>query len=141
MRSITKEENEQTQIVAQKVVSKEVLTTQWTAFIEALENEGKSFLASHLKMCNVDVVQDGKITLKSAKKFSFESLQTEVTELRKEAIKFFGGLLEVELLLDKASIIEAMKSEKSALELFKELSETNPVIQYLIKHFGVEPLY
>lgn len=89
----------------------------------------------------MEVEGDGKLLLKCAKKFSFESLQTESTQLHEEAVKFFGGLLEIELVLDKASVAEAMKSEKSAAELFKELSETNPVIQYLIEHFGAEPLY
>lgn len=118
-----------------------MLAAHWNSFIDALENEGKSFLVSHLKMCEMEVEGDGKLRLKCAKKFSFESLQTESTELHKEAVKFFGGLLEIDIVLDKASVAEAMKSEKSAAELFKELSETNPVIQYLIEHFGAEPLY
>lgn len=113
----------------------------WGAFIESLENEGKSFLVSNLKMCEVEAMQDGKVVLKCAKKFSFESLHAESTDLHKEAVNFFGGLLEIEIVLDKASVAEAMKSEKSAAELFKELSETNPVIKYLIEHFGAEPLY
>lgn len=140
-RPITKEKNEQTESDAQRLVSKDTLTAHWGAFIESLESEGKSFLVSHLKMCEMEVAHDGKIVLKSPKKFSFESLQAESMELHKEAVKFFGGLLEIEIVLDKASVAEANKSDKSALELFKELSETNPVIQYLIEHFGAEPLY
>ncbi len=136
-----KENLEQEQSDAQKLISKEVLMAHWGAFIESLENEGKSLLVSSLKMCEVEAVQDGKVVLKCTKKFSFESLQTESTDLHKEAVKFFGGLLEIEIVLDKVSLAEAMKSEKSAAELFKELSETNPVIKYLIEHFGAEPLY
>lgn len=140
-RPIAKEKNEPAKSDAQKLISKEVLTAHWGSFVESLEGEGKSFLVSHLKMCEMQVVQEGKITLKCAKKFSFESLQAESTELHKEAVNFFGGLLEIEIVLDKASVAEAMKADKSDLELFKELSESNPVIRYLIEHFGAEPLY
>lgn len=140
-RPLTKEKNEQEESDVQKLISKEALTAHWGSFIESLEGEGKSFLVSHLKMCEMEVVRDGKITLKCAKKFSFESLQTDATQLHQEAVKFFGGLMEIEIVLDKASVAEAMKSEKSASELFKELSQTDPVIQYLIEHFGAEPLY
>ncbi len=140
-RPLAKEREEQAESDAQKLIPKDILNAHWGAFIESLEGEGKSFLVSHLKMCEMKAVQDGKVLLKCGKKFSFESLQTDATELHKEAVKFFGGLLEIDIVLDKASVAEAMKAEKSAAELFKELSETNPVIKYLIEHFGAEPLY
>jgi len=140
-RPLAKEREAPAENDTQNLISKDVLNTHWRSFIESLESEGKSFLVSHLKMCEMEVVRDGKVLLKCGRKFSFESLQTDSTELHQEAVKFFGGLLEIDIVLDKTSVAEALKSEKSAAELFKELSETNPVIKYLIEHFGAEPLY
>ncbi len=125
----------------QEWIPKEVLITQWQAFVESLGKNGKSFLVSHLQMCNMQAVQDGKVLLKCGKVFSFESLQTEIAELHAEAVKFFGGLLAIDLVLDKDSVAKALKAEPSPIELFTRLSQTSPVIQYLIEHFGAEPLY
>lgn len=122
-------------------VSKDALETRWSEFIESLEREGKSILVSHLRACRLDEATEGKVKLKCARKFSFESLQAELPRLCDDATRFFGGTVEIDVALDNAALAEALKAEKSVAELFEELSKTNPVIQYLIEHFGAEPLY
>ncbi|MDW8436460.1 MAG: hypothetical protein RMM16_00305 [Chloroherpetonaceae bacterium] len=140
-RPLAKSPEQEERSKPQERVSKEILDARWGAFIETLEREGKSFLVSHLQTCELEATEDGRAKLKCARKFSFESLQAELTRLRDEAKRFFGGDVEIEIALDKNALAETLKAEKSAAELFEELSKTNPVVQYLIEHFGAEPLY
>lgn len=127
--------------VSLPAISAAVLKRNWVSFIESLEREGKSFLVSHLQMCELESIQDAKVNLKCIKKFSFETLRVENVALNRAAQMFFGGLVEIEVSLDKSGLAEARRSERSPDEVFLELSKTSELIKYLIEHFGVEPIY
>jgi hypothetical protein len=127
--------------VAPPIVTEALLKRKWSEFIQSLEIEGKSFLVSHLQMCEIDAIEEGKVKLKCVKNFSFEALQGESAELNAEARRFFGGMVEIDISLDKIGFAEARRGERSADEIFIELSKTNEIIKFLIEHFGAEPLY
>jgi hypothetical protein len=124
------------------VIGEQVVREKWGLFIEHLETSGKSLLVSHLQMCELEKVADGFVKLKCVKQFSFESLTSSLfAALIQSASDFFGASLEIEIVLDKQSVAHVAKAERSVMEIFKELSETNDLVKYLIEHFGAEPLY
>jgi DNA polymerase III subunit gamma/tau len=123
------------------VISEIVLKEKWAGFVPYLEAKGKSVLVSNLQMCELENIAVGIVRLTCVKKFSFEVLTEEQASLSQEAELYFGSKIAIEISLDKTGAMQIQKDERSTFEIFKELSEQNELIRYLIEHFGAEPNY
>ncbi|MCS7012617.1 MAG: hypothetical protein NZM05_03145 [Chloroherpetonaceae bacterium] len=113
---------------------------QWQSFIETLERSGKSRLASHLRICQVEPAGGVVLNLRCPSRIVFETLLDELPQLCDAASSFYGAYIAFEVTLDKAALT-LHKEARTLEERFQELAGKNALVRYLIEQFGAELSY
>lgn|GEM_PF-215988 len=118
----------------------EQLRMEWGRFLEHLSAKGLQVLVSHLHASELMACSpSGVVQLGCCRKFSFEELQHDSSMLESELTDFYKLPLKLAVRYDAER--DACTREKSVFTMFKELSETNEVVRYLITEFGGELVY
>lgn len=118
----------------------EQLRMEWGRFLEHLSAKGLQVLVSHLHASELmSCSPSGVLELGCCRKFSFEELLHDSVMLESEVSDFYKLPLKLAVRYDAER--DACTREKSVFTMFKELSETNEVVRYLIKEFGGELVY
>jgi len=116
------------------------LRLEWSRFLEHLAKKGLQVLVTHLHSCELLACSPtGLVELGCCRKFSFEELLHSSVLLEKEIAEFYGISLSLQIRYDAAR--DACTKEKSIFTLFRELSEQNEVVRFLISEFGGELVY
>ena len=118
----------------------EQLRMEWGRFLEHLSAKGLQVLVSHLHASELMACSpSGVVQLGCCRKFSFEELQHDSALLESELSDFYKLPLKLAVRYDAER--DACTREKSVFTMFKELSESNEVVRYLITEFGGELVY
>jgi DNA polymerase-3 subunit gamma/tau len=118
----------------------EQLRMEWGRFLEHLSAKGLQVLVSHLHASELMACSpSGVVQLGCCRKFSFEELQHDSAMIESELAEFYRLPLKLAVRYDAER--DACTREKSVFTMFKELSETNEVVRYLITEFGGELVY
>lgn len=97
-------------------------------------------LSAHLNSCElVSCGKDGVFTVSCCRKFSYEQLLPKLPELQQLVADFYHFPILLRLVYDAEKDI--CTKERTVFTLFRDLSEKNAVLQFIIKEFGGELLY
>ncbi|NTV68033.1 MAG: DNA polymerase III subunit gamma/tau, partial [Chlorobaculum sp.] len=118
----------------------EQLRMEWGRFLEHLSAKGLQVMVSHLHASELMACSpSGVVQLGCCRKFSFEELQHDSAMIESELAEFYRLPLKLAVRYDAER--DACTREKSVFTMFKELSESNEVVRYLISDFGAELAY
>lgn len=116
------------------------LRLEWTRFLEHLTRKGFQVLVSHLHSCElIACAPGGVVELGCCRKFSFEELLHNSALLEQEIGEFYTLSVKLQIRYDAAR--DACTKEKSIFTLFREMSERNEVVRFLVSEFGEELVY
>ncbi len=112
---------------------------EWKQFLDALLKKNNKVMVTHLRSCELESFSNGVLHLSSSRKFSYEELRHDAGFLRNELEEFYGLPLKLHVSYDEAK--DASTKEQTIFTLFRELSESNEIVKFLIREFGGELLY
>lgn len=116
------------------------LLLEWSRFLDHLTKQGQQVLVSHLHGCELlSCTPKGQVELGCCRKFSFEELLHNSAMLEEELCQFYR--LSLKLVVRYDAQRDACTKEKTVFTMFRELSETNEVVRFLIREFGGELVY
>lgn len=122
-----------------KLITLDTLKLKWDGFISQLEEEERTMLVSHLRMCEIETLNGNLVKLKCVRQFSFDELLGMLDVVAELASQFYEAKLVFDLRHDR----EGAKAtrERTPFELFQELAQKNKLVKFLIDEFGAEPIY
>jgi DNA polymerase-3 subunit gamma/tau len=113
---------------------------EWGRFLEHISAKGLQVMVSHLHASELmSCSPSGLVELGCCRKFSYEELLHDLTLLESELADFYKLPLKLAVQYDAAR--DACTREKSVFTTFRELSENNEVVRFLITEFGGELVY
>lgn len=116
------------------------LRLEWSRFLDHLAKTGQQVLVPHLHACELlSCTPNGQVEIGCCRKFSFEELLNSSALLEEEMCQFYR--LPLKLLVRYDAQRDACTKEKTVFTMFRELSETNEVVRFLIREFGGELVY
>ena len=117
-----------------------LLKVEWHQFLEYMAKKPKNLMATHLQSCElVACTPGGVLDIACCRKFSYEELQQERSELQQEISTFYALPLQIRISYDAEK--DACTREKTVFTIFQELSQHNEVIRFLVTEFGGELVY
>ena len=117
-----------------------LLKVEWHQFLEYMAKNTKNLMATHLQSCElVACTPGGVLDIACCRKFSYEELQQERSELQQEISMFYALPLQIRISYDAEK--DACTREKTVFTIFQELSQHNEVIRFLVTEFGGELVY
>ena len=121
------------------VAEVEKFRVEWKQFLDHLLKKNLKVIVTHLRVCELRACSGGVLYMSCARKFSYEELLQDVARLSREIDEFYG--LPVKLTISYDAEKDASTREQTVFTLFRELSEKNDVLKFIIREFGGELVY
>ena len=112
---------------------------EWKQFLDVLLKKNHKIVVTHLRSCELASFSHGVLHMSSAKKFSYEELLHDSGLLVRELEEFYGLPVKLHISYDEEK--DADTKEQTIFTLFRELSENNEVVKFLVREFGGELVY
>lgn len=111
---------------------------EWKQFLDVLLKKNYKVIVTHLRSCELASFSHGILHMSCFKKFSYEELLHDASLLAHELEDFYG--LPVKLHISYNEEKDTGK-EQTIFTLFRELSESNEIVKFLVREFGGELVY
>ncbi len=112
---------------------------EWKQFLDVLLKKNYKVIVTHLRSCELTSFSHGILHVRCAKKFSYEELLHDAALLARELEEFYDLPVKLHISYDEEK--DADNKEQTIFTLFKELSESNEIVKFLVREFGGELVY
>ena len=112
---------------------------EWKQFLDVLLKKNYKIIVTHLRSCELASFSHGILHMNCSKKFSCEELLHDAGLLARELEEFYGLPVKLHISYDEEK--DADTKGQTIFSLFRELSEDNEVVKFLIREFGGELVY
>lgn len=111
---------------------------EWKQFLDALLKKNHKVIVTHLRFCELSSFSHGILHMSCSKKFSYEELLHNAGLLARELENFYGFPVKLHISYDEKN---DTGKEQTIFTLFRDLSESNEIVKFLVREFGGELLY
>ncbi|MCW8819038.1 MAG: hypothetical protein OQK61_01830 [Ignavibacteriaceae bacterium] len=112
---------------------------EWKQFLDDLLKKNHKVIVTHLRFCELVSFSQGVLYMSCARRFSYEELLHDAGLLARELEAFYSLPIKLHISYDEEK--DADTKEQTIFTLFKELSEKNDVVKFLVREFGGELIY
>ncbi len=112
---------------------------EWKQFLDVLLKKKYKVIVTHLRSCELTSFSHGILHMSSGKRFSYEELLHDAALLTRELEEFYGLPVKLHISYDETK--DAGTREQTIFTLFRELSENNEIVKFLVREFGGELVY
>lgn len=112
---------------------------EWKQFLDDLLKKNHKVIVTHLRFCELASFSQGVLHMRCARRFSYEELLHDSGLLARELEAFYNLSIKLHISYDEEK--DAGTKEQTIFTLFKELSEKNDIVKYLVREFGGELIY
>ncbi|ASQ90212.1 DNA polymerase III subunit gamma/tau [Prosthecochloris sp. GSB1] len=121
------------------VAEVEKFRVEWKQFLDHLLKKNLKVIVTHLRVCELSSFSDGTLYIGCARRFSYEELLQDISLLAAEFEDFYGIPVKLGIFHDEEK--DANTKEQTIFTIFRELSEQNEVVRFIVREFGGELVY
>lgn len=111
---------------------------EWKQFLDVLLKKNYKVIVTHLRSCELASFSHGVLHMSCFKRFSYEELLHDASLLARELEEFYGLAVKLHISYDEE---KDTGKEQTIFTLFRELSESNEIVKFLVREFGGELVY
>jgi len=117
----------------------EKFRVEWKQFLDHLLKKNLKVIVTHLRVCELSAFCEGTLYLGCARRFSYEELLQDIALLAAEFEEFYGIPVKLGIFHDAEK--DANTKEQTIFTIFRDLSEHNEVVRFIVREFGGELVY